>query len=64
MICFGWGGQAAPSRRSEGMPETGGLLRPKPGRSVEAVKTEEAVVLKPQAQLQVGCLDISATGEP
>lgn len=48
------GGQAAPNRRTVGMPETGdGLLRPKPGHSVEAVKTEEAVVLKPQAQLQV-----------
>lgn len=57
---------AGPSRRTEELPETGEprQLRLEPRHEVEAAKTEEVVVFKPQAirkQLQVGC---SAVGEP
>lgn len=56
------GGRGA-GERAEGPPDTGKL------RQLRPVKTEEAVVFKPQAQtihkqLQVGCLTASASVEP
>ncbi len=56
--------KAGASRRAEGLREPR-----KPMQLVGAVKTEEALVVKPQAQtihkqLQVGCLSVSASAEP